>query len=326
MAPAVRRCDPQLLEKDLTGQVVIVTGANSGCGLETSRQLAKQGATVVLACRNESKGEEAAQEVGGTFVAPMDLSSLQSIRDFCKAFQAKYDRLDVLVNNAGIMACPYSKTKDGFEMQFGCNHLGHYLLMRLLTPLMLKTAETTNKPSRFVALSSVAAGESSFTGNVATIDFDDLNWETREYDEGKAYGQSKLANYYHALGASRKYSADKLLAVSVHPGWVYSPLDQHVAKRMFGEGWFANMIAGMMRQIFLWKGDMIMPVDGAQTTLHCVLADNNDIETGKFYSQIGLYKNPDEKAGGWPMDLPNPNLNDQDADKLWEVSEKLVGL
>ena len=324
MFPTPRRCDPKLFEKSLTGLVAIVTGANSGCGLETSRQLAKQGASVILACRNTQRGEDAAKDVGGTFLAPLDLASLQSIRDFVKAFEAKYDRLDILVNNAGIMACPYGKTKDGFEMQIGCNHLGHFLLMRLLTPLLVKTAEKTGKPSRFVALSSVAASESTMGNGVPEIDFDDLMWESREYSEGKAYGQSKLANYLHALGASRKIPADKLVSTSVHPGWVYSPLDQHIVGKMLGTGFVAKWFAAMMRQVFLWKGDMITPVDGAQTTLHCVLDDN--IQSGKFYSQFGIYKDEKYRAGGWPMELPNPKATPEAADKLWEVSEKLVGL
>lgn len=121
----------------------VVTGANSGCGLETSRQLAKQGATVILACRNAERGEAVATEVNGIFLTTLDLSSLQSIRDFVKVCREKYDHLDGLVNNAGIMACPYAKTKDGFEMQEGCNHLGRFLLVHVLTPMLLKTAETT---------------------------------------------------------------------------------------------------------------------------------------------------------------------------------------
>ena len=137
--PTPHRCDPKLFEKDLSSQVIIVTGANSGCGLETSRQLAKQGATVVLACRNQERGETAAKDIDGdaVFIGTLDLSSLDSIRAFCKTFLAKYTRLDVLVNNAGVMACPFAKTKEGFEFQIGCNHLGHFLLQQTLTPLLL---------------------------------------------------------------------------------------------------------------------------------------------------------------------------------------------
>jgi len=320
--PPTLRCDPKLFDKDLTGQVIVVTGANSGCGLETTRQLAKQGATVVLACRNEERGQVAAKDTNGVFVTTLDLASLESIRDFVDAFQEKYQRLDALVNNAGIMGCPYATTKDGFEMQFGCNHLGHFLLMKLLTPLLVKTAEDTNKPSRFVALSSCAAALTTFRDVLPTVDFDDLNFETREYDPSEAYGQSKLSNYLHALGASQKYPADKLISTSLHPGWVYSPLDVHVMASMFGTGVFGKMIGGLLRQIFFWKGDIISAEDGAQTTLHCLLAD--DIESGKFYSQVGVYKDEAAKKGGWPMELPNPNGTPEAATKLWEASEKLV--
>jgi NAD(P)-dependent dehydrogenase (short-subunit alcohol dehydrogenase family) len=258
--PKTLRCEPKLFEKDLTDHVIIVTGANSGCGLETSRQLAKQGATVILACRSPERGEAAAKEVGGVFL-PLDLASLDSVRHFAKDFQVKYDRLDVLINNAGIMACPYAKTKDGFEMQIGCNHLGHFLLSQLLTPLLLKTADTTGTPSRLVNLSSSAASEMivAFEG-VANIDFDDLNWETRPYQQNAAYMQSKLANYLHALGASKKYPNDKLICASVHPGWVQSNLDVHMFKASFGDGLIGRMMSSAVRNLFLWKGDMLKVV------------------------------------------------------------------
>ncbi|KAI2512565.1 Short-chain dehydrogenase reductase sdr [Fragilaria crotonensis] len=268
--PTPLRCDPKLFEKDLTNQVIIVTGANSGCGLETSRQLVKQGATVILACRSRERGEAAAKDVGGGGVfLPLDLASLESVRNFAKEFQAKYDRLDALINNAGIMACPYAKTKDGFEMQIGCNHLGHFLLLQLLAPLLLKTAETT---------------------------------------------------------ASKKYPVDKLICTSVHPGWVQSNLDVHMFKTMFGDGWFGSMMSNVFRKLFLWKGDMITAVDGAQSTLYCVLEDADKMESGAFYSQFGAYKDKDAQKGGWPMKIPNPNATPEAAAKLWVESEKLVAL
>ncbi|KAL3809490.1 hypothetical protein ACHAXA_007961 [Cyclostephanos tholiformis] len=323
--PIVLRCDPKLLEKDLKDQVVIVTGANSGCGLETSRQLSKQGATVVLACRNGERGEAAAREVNGVFIAPLDLSSLESVRSFVAAFKSKFDRLDALVNNAGVMACPHATTKDGFEWQFGCNHLAHFLLMQLLTPLLLTTAEKTSKPSRFVALSSVVAGHSTLMGP-ATVDLDDLNWKSRSYDEFPAYAQSKLCNYLHATEAGNRYPRDKLISCSVHPGWVLSPLDSHVVEKIFGRGAIGKFVADIFRKFFLWKGDMITPKDGAQTTLYCLLEDANKMQSGKFYSQFGVYKDKASKPGGWPMVLVNPNITPELGGKLWEVSEKLVGV
>jgi NAD(P)-dependent dehydrogenase (short-subunit alcohol dehydrogenase family) len=328
MFPTPFRCEATLLEKDLSGQVIIVTGANSGCGLETSRQLAKQGATVVLACRSKEKGEAAAEDVGGVFIGAMDLGSLESVKEFAKIFLEKYDRLDALVNNAGIMACPYGKTKDGFELQFGSNHLAHFYLMRSLTPILLKTAEKTGKPSRFVALSSCAAAETSMSTAIPQIYFDDLMFEEREYVEGTAYSQSKLANYLHAMEAAKKYPAAKLISTAVHPGWVYSNLDVHVFRKMMGDGFFARMFAEVLRTMIKWKGDMISAVDGAQTSIYCVLEDPDKMESGNFYSQFGIYKDPALQPGGWPMkqNINPENATSENAAKLWEVSDKLVGL
>lgn len=327
--PVPLRCDPALFQKDLSGKVIIVTGANGGIGLETSRQLCQQGATVILACRNEERGEKAAFDVtnnnnnngGGTGIYLfLDLANLKSVRDFVTNFSSKYDRLDALVNNAGVMMCPHWKTEDGFEMQFGCNHLGHFLLTSLLTPMLLKTSETTKEPSRLVILSSCAATEMGMgimtMAPQPMMQFDDLNWTTRKYDKMAAYQQSKLANYLHALEASRRYDSTQLLCMSLHPGWVHSNLDQHV----MGE----NVIGNAMRKLCLKSGHMISPTDGAQTSLHCLLEDADNLDRGAFYSQFGVYKDAASKAGGWPMKLPNPNATVEAASKLWEMSEMLV--
>lgn len=314
-------CDPKLFEKDLKGQVIIVTGANSGIGLETVRQLTSQNATVILACRNESKAQAAIDDVGSGKFLPLDLSDLSSVRSFAKDFLSSYDRLDVLVNNAGIMACPYGKTKDGFENQIGCNHLAHFLLFKLLTPILLKTAEDSGKPSRLISLSSVAASAAPMMGGdgaYANIDFDDLNWEEKKYDSIAAYQQSKFANYLMAWEASKKYDSSKLICVSLHPGWVRSNLDQHMVP--------TNFFGNMLRNLFQWSGNMISAVDGAQTSLHCILNDAEQMKNGGFYSQFGIYKDAEAKAGGWPMELPNPNGTPEVASKLWEESEKLVGV
>lgn len=327
--PTPLRCDPKLLEKDLKGQVIIVTGANSGCGLETARQLVKQGATVILACRNKERGEETINDIGGgEFLATLDLASLASIKAFVDIFLAKYDRLDVLVNNAGIMACPYAKTQDGFEMQFGSNHLGHFYLMRLLTPLLLKTAKETGKPSRFVSLSSCAASANGMGVGYAEIHFDDLMWENTEYLSFKAYQQSKLANYLHAMEAAKRYPADQLISVALHPGWVRTNLDVHAIRRFFGDGCIGQTIANILRKFFSWKGDSINAVDGAQTTLHCILEDAEKMESGAFYSQFGIYTDPELCPGGWPYKKSiNPeHATLENAQKLWVMSDKLVGL
>jgi len=318
--PKVHRCDTKLFDKDLTGQVIIITGANSGIGFEATKQLASQKATVVMACRNEAKAKKAIEDLGlpdNTVYLPLDLSDLASVREFAKKFTESYDRLDVLVNNAGVMACPFDKTKDGFEFQFGCNHLAHFLLFNLLVPTLLKTAEDTGKPSRFIAISSAAA-EHFVDNPLSDIDFDDLMFETRKYEPGVAYGQSKLANYLHALEAAKKYDPSKLMSFSVHPGWVRSNLDAHMIPQ--------NFMGNMLRNAIMLTGKMIKVEDGAQTTLHCVLNDIEKMENGAFYAQNGPFKNKKAKKGGWPMVLPNKNATPEKAAKLWEVSEKLVGI
>ena len=329
--PTPLRCDPKLFTKDLTGQVIIVTGANSGIGLETSRQLVKQGARVILACRNHERGEAAVKDAGGEFLTTLDLSSLACVKAFVDTFLSKYDRLDVLVNNAGVMACPYAKTQDDFEVQFGSNHLGHFYLMRLLTPILLKTAETTGKPSRFISLSSSMASAMNglLVGRLphANIQFDNLMWENTKYDEVRAYQQSKLANYLHAMEAAKRYRANQLISVAVHPGWVQTNLDVHRFRKSLGDGFIGKAIAKFIRSIFRWKGDLIHVVDGSQTTLYCVLEDADKMESGAFYSQIGQYQDPELCPGGWPYkkSINLEHATPENADKLWKISNKLVG-
>eukprot|EP00980_Cylindrotheca_fusiformis_P002389 scaffold558_cov111-Cylindrotheca_fusiformis.AAC.7 len=223
MMSYVHRCNDKLFEKDLSGQLIIITGANCGIGFETARQLASQNATVILACRDEGKAEDAIENIGlpdNTFFLPLDLSDLESVRDFAAKFKESYDRLDVLVNNAGVAMTNAGTTKQGFETQFGINHVAHFLLFKLLVPMLLKTAEDTGKPSRFVSISSAAAAQ-VVRAELAEIDFDDFNFETRKYDRTEAYSQSKLANYLHVMEASRKYDSNKLISVAVHPGSVF---------------------------------------------------------------------------------------------------------
>jgi NAD(P)-dependent dehydrogenase (short-subunit alcohol dehydrogenase family) len=212
-------CSGDLLDRDLSGHTYIVTGGNSGIGLVTVQQLAKQGATVVLACRRPAEGEKVAQEVrthgvsGQIVVMALDLSSLESVRDFARDFLAAFSQLNGLVNNAGVMNTPYGRTVDGFEMQFGVNHLGHYLLTELLLDRIRHTA-----PSRIVCVSS-AYHDKAF-GREGRIDFDDLHFERRRYDGWEAYAQSKLANVLHARALARRLEGSGVTAVSLHPGWV----------------------------------------------------------------------------------------------------------
>mmetsp|Transcript_122073 Transcript_122073/g.380018 ORF Transcript_122073/g.380018 Transcript_122073/m.380018 type:complete len:318 (-) Transcript_122073:16-969(-) len=314
MSPPVRRCDPKLLEKDLTGQVVIVTGANTGCGLETARQLASQGATVVLACRSKGKGEKAASEAKGVFLQ-CDLSDFDSVKGCAKAFLEKYDRLDMLINNGAVMCCPLQRTKEGYELQLATNHLGHFLLTMLLKDVLEKTK------GRVINLSSVAASQMTMNMKFghADIYWDDMQFANGKYDAQKAYSQSKLCNYLHAKEIQNRFSG--VLAVSVHPGFV----DTELHKYGIGNGCMRCMVRCMMKKGD-GKGDLIEPSDGAQTTLHCALSEPGDLENGAFYSQKGIYMDKAAQPGGWPLPLPNPNVAPDYAARLWDHSLFLCGV
>lgn len=196
------------------GKIFIITGATSGLGKEATKVLARNNGTVVMAVRNIQKAEGVAKEIRQEFpkakidIRHLDLTNLASVRSFADGILASYDRLDVLINNAGIMACPFSRTKDGFEVQIGTNHLGHFALTGHLTSLLKST-----KDSRVVVTSSMAHRQGE-------IDFSDINWEKRDYNTGKAYGDSKLANLYFAYELSRKLKGetDAPIVTASHPG------------------------------------------------------------------------------------------------------------
>ena len=208
---------------DLAGRVAIVTGANTGIGKETARALAQKGARVVLACRSAARGEDALRDLreaplaGTVELELLDLSSLASVRDFAGRFKGRTDRLDLLINNAGVMMPPASKTAEGFELQFGTNHLGHFALTGLLADLLLGT-----EGSRVVTVSSEAHkwGE---------INFDDLQWEARPYKKMAAYGQSKLANLIFAYELQRRLGAagSGTRSLAAHPGWTGTDLQRN---------------------------------------------------------------------------------------------------
>jgi NAD(P)-dependent dehydrogenase (short-subunit alcohol dehydrogenase family) len=313
--PKTLMCDPKLFEKDLSGQIYIITGANSGSGFATTKQLAKQGAQVVGACRRVNAGNEAFAELdnlrGTIEVMELDLASLASVRRFADAFLAKYDRLDGLVNNAGVMMSPESRTEDGFETQFGINYLGHFLL----TELLLDTLQAST-PSRIINVSSMAhAGMSGIYGE---IDFDDLHFDKKEYHPGQAYANSKFANVLHALDLSRRLEGTGVSAFSVHPGWIRSNLAQGALR--FAQNVLLRPFSGMLGTMSWFEG--------AQTSLHCLLDDNAPNHSGAYYSQNSiLYPNKENRPGGWPMLSPHPHGRDTKlAEKLYHVSMELVGL
>jgi len=314
--PRTLMCDPALFEKDLAGRVYIVTGANSGSGLATTEQLVNQGALVVAACRRVEAGREAtahlAGESGAVEVAELDLASLNSVRRFAEAFKTRHRRLDGLVNNAGVMNTPQGRTTDGFETQFGVNHLGHFLLTELLLDTLRASA-----PSRVVCVSSVA--HAGIGGQPATLDFDDINFESRAYNPQKAYNQSKLAIVVYARHLAERLDGTGVSVFSTHPGWIRSNLVQHTMPT-----WVQNVVlrpfSGML--------GMLSSKEGAQTQLHCLLDDDAPTHSGAYFSQNSiLYPDKRDRAGGWPMRSPNPlTYNKTLADQLHAVSARMVGL
>jgi len=314
--PKTLMCDPKLFQKDLSGRIYIVTGANSGSGFATAKQLAEQGAHVVGACRRVDAGKAAFADLsnirGSVEIMELDLASLASVRSFAETFLAKQDHLDGLVNNAGVMMPPKGKTKDGFETQFGINHLGHFLLTELLLDILKASA-----PSRIVCVSSVA--HAGMRGQPAEIDFDDLNYENREYSAAGAYGQSKLANVLYALNLAQRLEGTEVSAFSVHPGWIRSNLVQGAAAK-FVQNVVLRPFSGMLGTMDWFEG--------AQTTLHCLLDDDAPNHSGEYYSQNSiLYANKENRPGAWPMSSPNPFAHDVKlAEKLYLRSMELVGL
>jgi NAD(P)-dependent dehydrogenase (short-subunit alcohol dehydrogenase family) len=285
---------------DQSGRVAIVTGANTGIGLETARMLAQKGARVVLACRSREKGEAAALRIaeerprGVATFAPLDLSDLDSVAAFAGSITAAHARLDLLVNNAGVMVPPLGRTKQGFELQFGTNHLGHFALAARLLPLLERTAR-----ARIVVVSSTAQ-------NLGRIDFDDLNWERRSYSAWPAYGQSKLANMMFALELRRRLAraGSELRVTAAHPGWTATDLQR------------TSGIVRLLNPLFAMK-----PHDGALPTLRA--ATDASAESGSYWgpSRFGEMNGPPDRAR-----IAERAKDETVAKRLWDDSEKLTGV
>jgi NAD(P)-dependent dehydrogenase (short-subunit alcohol dehydrogenase family) len=206
---------------DLSGRVALVTGASGGLGAETARTLASAGASVTLAARNVAKAEEVAEQIRAATGASVDVGGLSldrpdAVRAFAKQWLADHDVLHLLINNAGVMACPLERTPEGWELQFATNHLGHFLLTSHLLPALRAGA-----PARVVNLSS--AGH-----RFAPVNFDDVHFESHPYDKWESYGQSKTANVLFSLELDRRYQGDGVRAFAVHPGAIMTELGRHL--------------------------------------------------------------------------------------------------
>ena len=285
---------------DQSGRVAVVTGSNSGIGLETSVAFARQGAHVVMACRDQEKGRVAAARItaegvaGALDVMVLDLADLASVRSFADAFHGRFDRLDLLINNAGVMWPPAAKTVDGFELQLGTNHLGHFALTVRLLELLRRT-----NGSRVVTVSSVSH-------RFGTIDFDDLHWESRRYHPNRAYGQSKLANLLFAYELQRRLdrAGAETMSVAAHPGYTGTDLQRYSG--------FLRLLNPLMA---------MPPWRGALPILYAATA--GDVEAGGYYGPDGF-----GELRGHPTRVGSSSESTDEAvaAKLWQVSQSLVGL
>ena len=290
---------------DQTGRVAVVTGANAGLGLETAAVLAERGARVVVAVRDLGKGEKAVGEItrrtpnADVALQQLDLSSLASVRTAADELRAAYPRIDLLINNAGVMYPPKQTTADGFELQFGTNHLGHFALTGLLLDHLLQV-----EGSRVVTVASIAHNIQ------AGIHFDDLQWE-RSYNRVAAYGQSKLANLMFTYELQRRLAATQTptVAVAAHPGISNTELMRHIP----GSGLPGfSALAGLVTN---------SPAVGALATLRA--ATDPAVRGGQYYGPSGF-----RELVGHPV-LVQSNRQSHDTDvqqRLWSVSEELTGV
>ncbi|WP_313676870.1 SDR family NAD(P)-dependent oxidoreductase [Mycolicibacterium sp.] len=291
---------------DQSGRLAIVTGSNTGLGYDTARVLAGRGAQVVMAVRDTAKGEAAAARIrqltpGATVsVQKLDLGSLASVREAGAAMAAAYPRVDLLINNAGVMYPPKSTTADGFELQFGTNHLGHFALTGLLLPNLLEVDR-----SRVVVVASIAHNIK------AKIDFDDLTWEKRKYDRVAAYGQSKLANLMFAFDLQRRLAAAnaKTIAVAAHPGVAATELVRHIpGASLPGVNWISGKLLNTAEM-------------GALPTLRA--ATDPAVKGGQYWGPDGF-----REMRGYPV-LATSSKQARDVavqERLWKVSEELTGV
>jgi NAD(P)-dependent dehydrogenase (short-subunit alcohol dehydrogenase family) len=292
---------------DQKGLSAVVTGANSGLGFETAIALAAAGASVVLACRDEAKGEAASKRIieshpsADVHVQVLDLAEIASIRSFAADYSSSHDHLDILVNNAGVMAIPRRETADGFEMQFGTNHLGHFALTGLLLDKLV-----ARPGSRVVAVSSQVA-------RIGRMRFDDLQG-TKHYGKWTAYAQSKLSNQLFTLELDRRASSKGIVSVAAHPGYAATNL-QAVGPRMSGSG-IMTRVTDLENAVFAQTAVM-----GALPTLYAATAPG--VRGGQYFG-------PDQLFGmrGYPKQVRfvRAATNPEVARRLWDVSEELTGV
>jgi NAD(P)-dependent dehydrogenase (short-subunit alcohol dehydrogenase family) len=293
---------------DLAGKLALVTGGTAGLGVETARALAAHGAAVVITARNMSRGEQVVRDIreatgnDAVEVMELELGSLASVRRFAENFLTHHDSLNLLINNAGVMACPYMETEDGFELQFGTNHLGHFLMTNLLAPALVNGA-----PSRVVALSSRGH-------HMSPVDFEDIGFVNRGYEKWTAYGQSKTANILFAVELDRRLSAKGVRAFAVHPGVIETELGRHMGEED------RAMLQARAEDMGGWTMKSIPA--GAATSVYAATAPELEGRGALYLEDCHVAETDDESAS---EGVRSYALDRAAAERLWKVSEELVG-
>ncbi|SPJ82308.1 related to reductases [Fusarium torulosum] len=301
-------------EGKLAGKVIVITGTSSGLGIETARALSLTGAKLLLTARDLNKAKTALDgilEPGRVELVEMDNASLRSVRAAANAIlQKSNNQVNILINNAGIMALPKLEyTKDGFEMQFGVNHLAHFLLFQLLKPALLSSANPTFS-SRLVNVSSSAH-------HVASInESGDYNFEKTKYNEWVSYGQSKTANIYMANEIERRYGSRGLHATSLHPGGIATGLMQHVDPAM---------LQAMQKDEALFK-TMKSPEQGAATTVWAAIGQEWEKKGGEYLADCGRTTRGNDKHEITGAGFAGHAYDPENEARLWNDSLKIVGL
>jgi NAD(P)-dependent dehydrogenase (short-subunit alcohol dehydrogenase family) len=300
------------MEGRLEGRVIVITGTSSGLGIETARALSTTGATLYLTARNVTKAKAALADIsepGRTEFVEMDLESFESVRAAATAILAKTDKVNILINNAGIMAVPGLEfTKNGHELQFGTNHLSHFLFFQLLKPALL-AATTPGFRSRVVNVSSAAH---RLNGINAT---DNYNFEKGGYNPWVSYAQSKTANIYMANEIERRYGSRGLHATSIHPGGIATGLSKHIPEAD---------LAAMLEDKALVKS-LKSPEQGAATTVWAAIGKEWENKGGKYLSNCAEAKRGNDDSDMSAADYVSHTYNMESEGRLWEDSVKIVG-
>lgn len=308
--------DEVLEGTDLTGKTAFITGGYSGLGQETARAMAARGARVIIAGRDIGKADAAAQEiraaVPGAQVETIacDLASLASVRACGEEARGRFDSIDLLINNAGVMACPQGQTADGFEMQFGTNHLGHFVLTKELMPLVEKAA-AQGSDARIVNLSSRGH-------HIDRVHFDDPGFERREYQKWLSYGQSKTANILFSVGLQSRFGHKGITAVAVHPGGIQTNLGRHMTDE--DRAWMRSRMQAQSDEE-MFAAFKSVP-QGAATTCFAATELSLKGRGGVYCEDCHIAEVDDDSSAGGVRSYA---LDPASADALWALSERLTG-